>query len=122
MTPLQAHFDMGYDFEKRRLETEWVLNDLGSKQELPVIADFDFYFVPSEAGAQEMKAIKRLNAEGFAAVADDVSGEIWVPVHALTVRLESIWTQAHKTTEIGLLFGYRPDGWGFMEAGWMNLV
>ncbi|KAE9627339.1 hypothetical protein [Parasedimentitalea maritima] len=111
---------MEHDFEKQRSETIWVLEDLGSKQSLPAIADFDFYLVPASSLSDPVRAVSELKAEGYAAAFDEETKDIWIPIYALTVAIDAIWDHEERITKIGLSSGYRPDGWGFTDASKMN--
>ncbi len=113
---------MAHDFDKQYRESEWVLDDLASKRDLPAIADFDFYFSTDAATAQPLAAVSALQSEGFAAAYDEETRDIWVPVYALTVDIAAIWRHEKPMTEICLRYGFKPDGWGFSDASAVNLV
>lgn len=111
---------LGHDFERQRSETAWVLDDLAAKSDLPPVADFDFFLIPGARAQPADALIRALHAAGYAAVTNEDAGDVTVPVHGVTVSLNAIWAHERPITEIGLSLGYRPDGWGFMDATGVN--
>lgn len=106
---------MTRDLGAQRAETFATYRQLSAEADLPDVADVDYFFVPSRAGADWRALAEALDREGFecASVEDDGDPYLVATLADQAVSAESIWAGEEVATRIALDRGFAPDGWGF---------
>ncbi|MEM9784514.1 MAG: hypothetical protein AAF899_18815 [Pseudomonadota bacterium] len=114
-----CHGDGDWDFATQQADTAWVCMDLIAKTALSggETITLDLQFVPGGGDADRAGFVAAMQAAGYSgnAWSDPKSGveTIEAVVPGIAFTFEAIWQQEERLTRIALLFGYRPDGWGF---------
>ena len=107
---------IAHDWDRQHRETVWVWSDLRSKG-----VDFgrpyklDLYFVPHSPSADPAGFAEALRSAGYEARCHEGDPTLQATTSAIKLTPESIWVHERQTTEIAFDYGFRPDGWGFLE-------
>lgn len=109
------------DMAQQKAETLRTFREIAAMEPLPERGRVAFQFVAEDPGADWDgfgEAVEDLgyDAEGFEAVDDDEEDclEIITPEMALTA--EGLWAEEEKLTLLAAVYGFIPDGWGFVGA------
>ncbi|NIA69859.1 ribonuclease E inhibitor RraB [Pelagibius litoralis] len=108
---------MDHDWDRQFQETERAYNDLRRKAvDFEPSYKLDLQFFPGTASPDRDGFAAALRKAGYEVsfYRDDSTVEATTAPLLLTV--DSIWAHERKATKIALRHGFKPDGWGFMEA------
>lgn len=105
---------MAHDFAAQRAETQRVFAQLDADN-LPEIADIDYFFVPVTPGADWTPLAEALDEDGYdCAWIEDAEGPyLCATLPDQMVTSAGIWIGEEVATRLALPHGFRPDGWGF---------
>lgn len=105
-----------HDFAAQRAETVAAFDDLQAKHGLPEVADVDYFFVPTNDGADWKPLAKALSHEGFACAFHAAQGEdpacLCATLSDQIISATGIWIGEELATRTALDHGFAPDGWG----------
>lgn len=106
-----------HDWDGQYKETAWVWNDLQSKQiDFQRPYTLEIQFLPAGPAADIGGFSEALKTAGYAVRHYRNNPTVEAAIASIVLTLETIWEHERKTTEIALCHGFRPDGWGFLEA------
>lgn len=116
---------MSFDFEAQKAETARLWAEISDAPGVPSEGLLDLRFVGGE-GADATEFMGWLEDHGYdvehypvddeGEEPEDAEDVIEVQTDVMTLTAETIHAEERKTTEAGLRYGFRPDGWGFMGA------
>lgn len=110
---------MPHDFDSQRAETLAAYNDLQGKHGLPEVADVDYFFIPTQEGADWRPLAEALHQDGFECEFYEAEGDdpsyLRATLPDQTVSATGIWIGEEIATKLALEHGFTPDGWG-MES------
>lgn len=109
------------DMKQQKAETEQIFRDIQKMEELPATARIAFQFV-DEIGKGDW--------DGFAEAAEAAGYEVaWYEAEEdededcleaispeVALNVANLWAHEEKLTLMAALYGFIPDGWGFVGA------
>lgn len=103
-----------HDFAAQQGETHRVFAEL-SVDDLPEVADIDYFFVPTHQDADWTPLADVLGEDGYdcAWVEDDEGPYLVATLPDQMISAAGIWIGEEVATRQALAHGFRPDGWGF---------
>ncbi|MCT4557224.1 MAG: ribonuclease E inhibitor RraB [Pelagimonas sp.] len=107
---------MSHDFETQRAETVATYNELQAENDLPDMADIDYFLVPGSADVDWRPLADVLTRNGFICeFIEDDGDEPYLVATVLdqALSVEGVWISEEVATKFALDHGFRPDGWGF---------
>lgn len=108
---------MHHDFKRQKQETYWVWDDIRNRNPgLPPEIDLDIQFLPSSSESDESLFKTALEEAGFEVVFYDDDPTVEARMPCVAASAEAIWTQEERATQIAILHGFKPDGWGFLSG------
>lgn len=116
---------MSIDYDAQKAETERLWAEISAAPNVPAEGLLDLRFVGGD-GADATEFMGWLEDRGYdveyypadpeGEEPEDAEEVIEVQTAAMPLSAETIHAEERKTTEAGLRYGFRPDGWGFMGA------
>lgn len=107
------------DLKQQKAETEQIFREIAKMEALPERASIAFQFVDETGrgdweGFTEAAEAAGYDVAWFEAEDDEEEDclEATSPEGALTVA--ALWAHEEKLTLMGALYGFIPDGWGFV--------
>jgi hypothetical protein len=103
-----------YDFDKQRRETIGVWSDIAKRHpDLPSEINLDLHFLKASKTPDERAFVTSLKDVGFSVKFYQDDGTIEASVHMIKASAETIWLHEERATKLALIYGFKPDGWGF---------
>lgn len=108
---------MDHDFDAQRADTFATFAEMAAENDLPDLADLDFFFVAARPDADWRPLAQELEQADFLCdwVDDDEAGDTPYLIATLTeqpVSAQSLWIAEETATRIALPHGFAPEGWG----------
>ena len=108
---------MAHDFNAQKTDTTAALAQIADQNDLPDMADLDFFFVPTEKTAHWPALAGALTKQGFICefIENDEDNQPYLvaTVEDQPVTATGIWISEDVATRTALEHGFAPDGWGF---------
>lgn len=109
------------DLKQQKAETEQIFREIAKMEALPAEARIAFQFVDEIGRGDWDGFIEAAEAEGYEAAwfeAEDDEEEDCLEITSPLVKLTvaTLWAHEEKLTLMGSLYGFIPDGWGFVGA------
>lgn len=108
---------MSHDFDAQKAETIAAITDIAEKNDLPDMADLDFFFLPVGEDAHWPALADALTKQGY--ICEFIEDEEDEPPYLVAtiedqpVTATAIWISEEVATRTALEHGFKPDGWGF---------
>ncbi|UWQ92735.1 ribonuclease E inhibitor RraB [Rhodobacteraceae bacterium M382] len=111
---------MTHDFAAQKAETVAFYTDLQAENDLPDVADVDYFLIPTSDEADWRALADQLSRDGYDCQYDDGTGSDGGPCLMATlpdqiISAGAIWIGEEVATRAALDHGFAPDGWG-MES------
>lgn len=107
---------MSHDFAAQKAETLSVYEDLQLNNDLPDMADIDYFFVAQSEDADWRALADVLTRQGYECEFIEDDGDtpyLVASVREQALSAEGIWISEEVATQHALNHGFVPDGWGF---------
>ena len=106
---------MEHDFEKQKEETYWVWSDIQARNKaIPDRVNLDLHFLPIHNDKRSQTLKHELQELGYTVSFYEDGDTLQATIEAIENSANEFWLHEKRATEVALMHGYKPDGWGYM--------